>query len=256
MKSEKSILKLMVILTVISALILIGLTIISRTMILGVAPNNILQQTKSEKEFKRQVSYDFDIPEFLLNERDIACKTTLGSNLEIYNTRFRFCVAPLLNTNVSVVGNYNEFEFDEMYSYGYLISEDSDEIENTDKTGSTDKGNTEDIQSENIVDSPIKYVRYRTDGKTTVVDWYTEELMYGIQMENYDGFNGMEALLSGLGIDINHLEKVDTEDTNTDSKDQKDLNESDELKSKGEADKEIGNDKVNEPKSKVDKHLD
>lgn len=130
---------------------------------------NSIEDADSASEVEAIVKYDIQFPQFLeaVNEKDIHYEIVNNTNTQIYNSRFRFCTAPFVAYNVSVVGNYSTFEFDRYYQ-------------------ATE--NTNDIQ----------YVRYRTDGETTIVEWFTSSYMYGLQMENYDGYNGMDALIDGV----------------------------------------------------------
>lgn len=144
-----------------------------------------LNSVSSLKELHKSVSYDFDIPQFLLNEENVKYQVIANTNIQIDNSRFKFCVAPYIADNVSIVGDYNDYEFDKYYEY----------------------------------DENIRLLHYRTDGTTTIVEWFTDDVAYGLCMMNYDGFNGMDALIEGIGLDSGKLiEKSDIlDDTGVDS---------------------------------------
>lgn len=151
---------------------------------------NSVEDAHSISELEGLAGYDFNIPEFLLNENDISYEVVNGTNIQVYNTRFKFCVAPFIAYNISIVGNYNEFEFDRYYTI-------TDDAKNNDG---------------------ITYLRYRTDGVTTIVEWFTPELMYGLQMENYEGYQGMDALMDGISngnFTTNQLIETDKPESST-----------------------------------------
>ena len=149
-----------------------------------------LNSVSGLKELHKSVSYDFDIPQFLLNEENVKYQVIANTNIQIDNSRFKFCVAPYIADNVSIVGDYNDYEFDKYYEY----------------------------------DENIRLLHYRTDGTTTTVEWFTDDVAYGLCMMNYDGFNGMDALIEGIGLDSgklieksNILDNTGVDSSNTES---------------------------------------
>ena len=173
----KKFVKILLVICIISIVLLVGISNMSgllKNPDIGTAKNG-LKQYNSAAELRKNVNFSFDIPQFLLEEDGVTFEKIYGNNVRISNDRFKFCVAKKVADDVSIIGNYDKFEFDKYYQI---------------KDGTS---------------SNIELVHYRTNGKDTIIEWFTSDLMYGLQMENYDGYNGYEAILGGLGINTKEL---------------------------------------------------
>lgn len=176
---SKKMIKILLVICIIVLVLLVGIsnmTGLLKNPEIGTAKNG-LKQYSSASELRKNVNFAFDIPQFLLEEDDITFEKIYGNNVRISNDRFKFCVAKKIADDVSVIGNYDKFEFDKYY------------------------------QLEDGTSSDIELVHYRTNGKDTIIEWFTGDLMYGLHMKYYDGYNGYEAILEGLGINTKELKE-------------------------------------------------
>lgn len=162
-------------------IILINIMLMSATGMVSVMNGkggikNTIKTVNNISELKNITGYNFEYPKFLESETDVKYSIINGTNIQVENSRFKFCVAKYIADDISILGDYNKYTIDEYYKS----------------------------------DKDIRLVHYRIDESCTIVEWIKDDLMYGLIMYNYDGYNGLETLLNELGINLNNMIKCDT----------------------------------------------
>ena len=140
---------------------------------------NAILKENDLSEVASIVGYDFEYPSFLESETNVEYSIINNTNVQIENSRFKYCVAKYIADDISIVGDYGKYKIDKTYK-------------------SADANNS------------IVKVRYRVDDNATIVEWYTKELMYGLKMYDYNGYDGINALLTALNINLETMTITDT----------------------------------------------
>lgn len=146
--------------------------------------NNTNQvESDSLSKIKKTVPYEFDIPEFLLSEDDVKYSSFNNSIVTMQNSYFTFKVADVQGLNIRLAEPDIEPDVRKTYTYD--------------------------------TDSEIKNVSYSIYDSDILVNWYTDELSYGLYLVNYDAENGLSVLLDAIGINSEYL--VESEDDTSES---------------------------------------
>lgn len=144
-----------------------------------------------------KLNWEFYIPAFLLNEENSEYKIYSGQMAEISNNRFVYRSAPYIDGDADVIGDYDKYEYDKTYDVAWASN----------PSGFYETDTTED---EGGV-SRVTRLRYRTDGKTTIVNYQISGISCGLKLLTYNGYEGQEALLSEMGILVSQLVECEAE---------------------------------------------
>lgn len=152
----------------------------------GTAGANAMWEYKSAKDMYNKTSLSLEIPEFLLNEPDNEFVGYMDGSVGIIGKRFEFHAGKLIGLNVNIAGVSGELTFNKIY-------------ECTNSNG-------------------VKYLKYQIGNGFTAISWFTDDMMYGLRLLDYDGVNGMDALIKSIGVDPNNLvEMPETTDSKIDN---------------------------------------
>lgn len=142
---------------------------------------NVLVKSFSSLE-KLETSYgkSIDIPEVFATQKGLKYEQYPDGSINIYNDMFSYREGKLIAENVNISGIHgDEFLVNETYS----VSQDSNNAKE------------------------IKTIRFQATEYETALSWFSDDMMYGIRLEDYDWENGKEALYSALGFDKLTLSK-------------------------------------------------
>ena len=131
---------------------------------------------------KLETSYGkaIDIPEVFATQKGLKYEQYPDGSINIYNDMFSYREGKLIAENVNISGIHgDEFLVNETYS----VSQDSNNAKE------------------------IKTIRFQATEYETALSWFSDDMMYGIRLEDYDWENGKEALYSALGFDKLTLSK-------------------------------------------------
>lgn len=148
-------------------------------MILGILVNKPSSINNYYNNISRlEIAYgnDLCIPEVLLNQENVRYQVYQDGSIGIYNQDFLYRQGKLISTNVNIAGVSGELKFDKQYR---------------------------------LDNSQIQLVKYQIGSNYTAVSWFTGEEMFGLKLNNYDGYNGMEALLNTIGLKSSDLIEID-----------------------------------------------
>ena len=144
--------------------------------------NQYVMEMKSFDKLQASVSYDITIPNYLLSEENLEYLVYADGSIRIKGDRFSYRQGEYIADNVDIAGVYGELSFDKQYKYSH---EGNDYL-----------------------------VKYQIGEDFTALSWLGNGKMCGLLMLNYDGINGMDALMNSVGINANNL--VEIENTKTD----------------------------------------
>ena len=153
---------------------------------------NPMTSYSSLAELQKSVNFKFRVPSIVAKAENIEMFNYSGSMIEIKSDRINFRAARFIDAKADVSGDYNEYATD----IWYKSKEAEPEGVNT-------------------------LVRYRTDGKNTLVNISDGSIAYSVKINE---FMSEADALSALSIDITKLttfdsSELDSKETNTESSD-------------------------------------
>ena len=77
--------------------------------------SNPIRKYSSVSSLHKESSFNFNVPEVLLNETDLVYENISNYMVNIYNDSYIFRAAPFVHEDADLGGNYDTYDFDKSY---------------------------------------------------------------------------------------------------------------------------------------------
>lgn len=136
--------------------------------------SNPIRKYSSVSSLHKESSFNFNVPEVLLNETDLVYENISNYMVNIYNDSYIFRAAPFVHEDADLGGNYDTYDFDKSY----------------------------DVNGETSI-TKLR-IRYNEDGENTILTWVSSGVSYYLDIRNR---SYTEDILDILGLTMEDLDE-------------------------------------------------